>query len=48
MKRSIRFSKGRRPEKWPRGFAEPTASIIWSALLGLGVPADAFVLWSEP
>jgi hypothetical protein len=35
-----------RPQKWPRGFAEQTASIVWSALLGLGLPAEAFVLWN--
>ncbi|HZJ16148.1 MAG TPA: uracil-DNA glycosylase [Chthoniobacteraceae bacterium] len=34
------------PERWPRGFAEPTASIVWSALLGLGLAVDAFVLWN--
>ena len=33
-------------QKNPRGFAEPTASIIWSALLELGLPADRFVLWN--
>src|SRR5205809_3071014 len=35
-----------RPEKSPHGFAEPTASIVWNALLGLGLSADAFVLWN--
>jgi hypothetical protein len=35
-----------RPDRWPRGFAEPTASIVWSALLGLGLSANAFVLWN--
>jgi len=34
------------PARWPRGFAEPTASIVWSALLELGLPVDAFVLWN--
>jgi uracil-DNA glycosylase len=35
-----------RPEMSPRGFAEPTASIVWRALLELGVPSDGFVLWN--
>jgi uracil-DNA glycosylase len=35
-----------RPDKWPRAFAEPTASIVWNALLGLGLSAEAFVLWN--
>jgi hypothetical protein len=43
---SIEPRRMSRPEQWPRGFAEPTASIVWSALLGLGLSADAFVLWN--
>ena len=35
-----------KPQKSPRGFAEPTASIIWRALLELGLPGDRFVLWN--
>ncbi|HEV8554641.1 MAG TPA: uracil-DNA glycosylase [Casimicrobiaceae bacterium] len=35
-----------KPQKNPRGFAEPTASIIWSVLLELGLPGDRFVLWN--
>lgn len=35
-----------RPQKSPRGFAEPTASIVWRTLLELGVPPDGFVLWN--
>jgi uracil-DNA glycosylase len=35
-----------RAEKAPRGFSEPTATIIWSTLLRLGVPGDQFVLWN--
>jgi hypothetical protein len=34
------------PQKYPRGFAEPTASIVWRSLLGLGMSADRFVLWN--
>jgi len=33
-------------EKAPRGFSEPTASIIWGTVLRLGVPGDQFVLWN--
>jgi uracil-DNA glycosylase len=35
-----------RPEKCPDGFSEPTATIVWSTLLKLGVKADEFVLWN--
>jgi hypothetical protein len=35
-----------RAERAPRGFAEPTASIVWSTMLRLGVPGDRFVLWN--
>jgi hypothetical protein len=35
-----------KPQKNPRGFAEPTASVIWRVLLELGVPGDRFVLWN--
>ena len=34
------------PEKTPHGFSEPTASIVWSTLLRLGIAADQFVLWN--
>jgi hypothetical protein len=35
-----------KPEKIPHGFSEPTATIIWSTLLRLGMAADHFVLWN--
>jgi hypothetical protein len=35
-----------KPEKCPRGFSEPTATIIWSRLLQLGFRPDEFVLWN--
>jgi hypothetical protein len=30
----------------PHGFSEPTATIIWSTPLRLGMAADHFVLWN--
>jgi hypothetical protein len=33
-------------EKAPNGFSEPTASIVWSTLLRLGMRGDEFVLWN--
>ncbi len=35
-----------RPETAPRGFSEPTASIVWSMLLRRGMRGDQFVLWN--
>jgi uracil-DNA glycosylase len=35
-----------RPEKCPDGFSEPTATIVWSTFLKLGVRPDEFVLWN--
>src|ERR1043166_810027 len=34
------------PGKFSRGFSEPTATIIWSTLLRLGLRSDEFVLWN--
>jgi len=42
-------SKPRRtskPSVCPNGFAEPTATIVWGALLKIGVLSDEFVLWN--
>ena len=34
------------PQKCPDGFSEPTATIIWSTLLRLGLSPQQFVLWN--
>jgi hypothetical protein len=41
--------KARRTSKWqqwPDGFSEPTATIVWSTLLRLGMKPEQFVLWN--
>jgi uracil-DNA glycosylase len=35
-----------RPDKYPEGFSEPTATIVWSRLLRHGFRPEEFVLWN--
>ena len=35
-----------KPSVCPNGFSEPTATIVWGALLKIGVLPDGFVLWN--
>src|SRR4030095_2316007 len=35
-----------KPNVCPDGFSEPTATIVWGALLKMGVLPDEFVLWN--
>ena len=35
-----------KPSVCPEGFSEPTATIVWGALLEIGVPPNEFVLWN--
>jgi hypothetical protein len=35
-----------KPSICPHGFSEPTATIVWGALLKIGVLPDEFVLWN--
>jgi uracil-DNA glycosylase len=35
-----------KPDICPDGFSEPTATIVWGALLKIGVLPDEFILWN--
>ncbi len=43
---SIKPHRTSTPEKCPDGFSEPTATIVWSTLLRLGLRPEQFALWN--
>jgi hypothetical protein len=43
---SITPDRTSKPKKCPEGFSEPTATIVWSTLLKLGLSPEQFVLWN--
>jgi hypothetical protein len=42
----IKARRTSKPSVCPDGFSEPTATIVWGALLKIGVLPDEFVLWN--
>ena len=42
----IKSRRTSKPSVCPNGFSEPTATIVWGALLKVGVLPDDFVLWN--
>ena len=43
---SIKPHRTSKPERYRDGFSEPTATIVWSTLLKLGLRPQQFVLWN--
>ncbi len=44
---SISARRTSRPEVKPNGFTEPTATIVWGALLKIGLDPREFVIWNS-
>ena len=43
---SFKAKRTSKPDLCPDGFSEPTATIVWSTLLKLGLKPEEFVLWN--
>jgi uracil-DNA glycosylase len=43
---NITLQRTSKPQKCRDGFSEPTATIVWSTLLRLGIAPEQFVLWN--
>jgi uracil-DNA glycosylase len=43
---SIQARQTSKPRKYPDGFSEPTATIVWGTLLKRGLKPERFVLWN--
>ena len=43
---SLKAKRTSNPERCAEGFSEPTATIVWTALLKLGLKPDQFLLWN--
>lgn len=43
---SVKAKRTSKREQCPDGFSEPTATIVWSSLLRLGLKPEEFVLWN--